>query len=189
MATKRTPKRKQSRHDDRKKNVTGRLRVAAKSQGGRVYDLDESVNVDSGRTNGRAVDSVDNGQVLAPIEQAIQNWKSRQANVPWWWLSFSYGIKGKVNGPEKFRHAGVVIVQGWNFVDAINQANKLKVSPLKAAVYGEELSDLWMPKEGEQEQWVNRLLEGKEVERVFGEVEKVTEASLYSAKKDEVKFS
>lgn len=203
MATRNQAKRTAKKHVDRKQNVSGRARVAAKQQGGQIHDLDNDVEgivspalqevIDNGlvkgmgylRTNGGVTEDtkdrfrqVVDKLVLTPVEQALENWKARQVNVPWWWLSFS----------RQDKHCGVVIVQGWNFADAVNKSNQLGVSPLKAAIYGEELSDLWAPKEGDQGKWVNRLLSKVESDKVFGEVVKVTEQSLYNTGKGEVKF-
>lgn len=118
--------------------------------------------------------AVDKPLVLTPVEQAIANWKARQFNQPWWWLSFSYGKK----------NAGVVVVQGWNFLDAVNQSNKLGLSPASAGVYGEEMSDMWTPRVGE----INRLMTQGEAKKVFEGVHRVSEVDLYRGKEGEVKF-
>jgi hypothetical protein len=114
------------------------------------------------------------------VEQALENWKAVQNNEPWWWLAFNYGNKC----------AGVVLVQGWTFLDALNTSNRLKLSPIKAGVYGEEMSDMWTPKDGsKREKWTGRLLTVKEANGLFDGVHKVIEADLYKAKDEEVKFT
>lgn len=122
---------------------------------------------------------VDGPIVKRPVQQALENWMSVQLNAPWWWLCFSYGKKC----------AGVAIVQGVQFLDAVNRANQLKISPVKAGVFGEELNDLWVPKDGsKRERWIDRLLTPKEANGLFPGVHKVSEVELYKAKDEEVKF-
>jgi hypothetical protein len=154
-------KRQETPLASRKQNLSQRKKVEAQSQGGRIHGLEDVLDDD------RAGSANDH---RTPVEQALENWKARQQSTPWWWLGFA--IAGK--------SAGVCIVQGWSFLDAVNEANRLRVSVPMAAIRGDELSDMWTPREGGREKWANRLLSGEESKRVFGAVEETTEVGLYS---------
>lgn len=156
----------------RKQNLSNRKVVGSKSgrTSGQIHDLNDGL---SSETDER-IDRVKR----TPIEQALINWKKVQSNVPWWWLSFSKAASGNM---------GVCVVQGDSFLGAVNRANKLGVSVLGAAVYGEELSDMAAMNEG----MVNRLLSEEEAGRVFksgAEPTMVDEVELYKARENEVKF-
>lgn len=171
---KRTNSRRKSAqpHNDRKQNLSGRKWVESQGNGGQIHALETDNDLYTGA-------GIDPPSVLTPVEAALNNWKTRQSMTPWWWLSYA----------RNERSVGVVIVEGWNFLDALNNANKRKLSPLKAAVHGDELGDLWAPREGGRERWINRLLTKAEAKEVFGELIEVTEQGLYSpGKRDEVKF-
>lgn len=168
-------------HNDRKQNLSGRKKVGSQQNGGRIHELETDRENDLYTDAGinPPFPSADPPSVLTPVEAALNNWKTRQSMTPWWWLSYA----------RNERSVGVVIVEGWNFLDALNNANKRKLSPLKAAVHGDELGDLWAPREGGRERWINRLLTKAEAKEVFGELIEVTEQGLYSpGKRDEVKF-
>jgi len=152
---------------NRAQNLSNRKVVGSKRVTGQIHDLNDGTTAET-----------DEPVVRRPIEQALINWRKVQANVPWWWLSFSKAAVGNL---------GVCVVQAGSFLAAVNEANRLGVSVPGASVYAEELSDMLALNEG----MVNRLLTEDEAGRVFKSGAKptmVSEVDLYKAREDEVKF-
>lgn len=162
-------------HQDRKQNVSGRKRVEStsmRSSIGGMIDLTPDGDDDVDPTPSKP-------KTLRPIQQALENWKARQSNTPWWWLSFS--LHGQ------FTH--VSIVQGWSFLDGMNRAMQLGLVPYSAdgvrhAVYAEELND--MAELGVDA--VDCRLNKEQARLVFGQVVVMDDVELMKVKQDEVRF-
>lgn len=164
---------KQVRQDvpmnNRKQNLSNRKVVGSKNgrTSGQIHELNDGVTSHN-----------DKPVVRRPIEQALINWRKVQNNIPWWWLSFSKQAVGNM---------GVCVVQGENFLDAVNNANKLCVSVPDAAIYSEELSDMLATNEG----MTGKLISESEACKIFKSgagPSKVNEVELWKARDNEVKF-
>jgi hypothetical protein len=165
-----------------KRQVVGSTQ-RSKLSGGKINALNTlNSGTGSGNSDRPILDSrndpisrVDHGKTAkshTPLQQAVENWKARITNKPWWWLSYAMG--------ERFM--GVTIVQGFNFADAVNRANQLRISVPGAEIYGEDLGDEWKPRNNE----LDRLLDRAESEAVFGSVKQVIEADLYRSEVEQV---